>query len=243
MAAMDTGVVRVYRDIEGDVRGIQDAFQKVDTIRLEITGLDDEISVARENLSLSPSDGSKAQQVRQRERKRDILYQQLEVTSQRFLELRQRPTRPFTLQVYLEACHSVFLAMPARDLLVPAHEARTHDEIRPMSYPRDIVPSTDFAAKQLGIWNELAQSDDLGTEAWYPSVSELEWMRQGVDGYLVGCQQSLFQFMQSTVDNVVDKILDHIVQDEYLLEGLKIGGEFRFPYETPGNAVSLHVPC
>ncbi|PTB36285.1 hypothetical protein M441DRAFT_178139 [Trichoderma asperellum CBS 433.97] len=230
MSATEGALIRVYRDIEGDERQIQHNLAALARTRLEIRNLGERICDAHGRApDAAPLDGNAIFQLHVQ---RAMLYRQLAAADQQIAALHQGPRALLRLQGYLEACHSIDLAMPARDLLVPAPEVKTHDRILPKRWPRSIVPAPDFAAKQLRIWSRMADSAELRTNACYPSITDLEWVRGTVDGIHVGCVSSLAGFMHRTVDEAVDTILDHIVQSESLVNGLEIGG---FVLTQPGS--------
>jgi hypothetical protein len=227
MATLNNQLVRVHRDVQAENLEIQANLARINNARFSILDVDNETALANQHRLLYPADPFDHLAAFGRYLMRQSLYNDLVLANQRIEELRQMPHRPLTLQQYLEACHSIHLAMPARDLLDPPSEVATHDDLQRWIYPKFIKPSTDFAAQQLGVWRQLAQSHALRTDTWYPSIFELEWTRNGVDRRIVSCKESTFEFMTTTVYEAVDTILDHIVQDDNLVEGLGLEGELK----------------
>ncbi|KAL6900005.1 hypothetical protein GGI43DRAFT_427727 [Trichoderma evansii] len=221
MATTESGVVRVYRDIEGNERKAQDLFQSIVGMRRRVIDLDEKIYAIRPDMrQLSLAE---LFMVRFLNIIMMVLNRMIDVTDEAIKELQRWPKRRLTLQTYLDACHSLDIAMSAQDLLVSAPEVRAHGNIQPKLYPGYIAPSPDFATKQLGIWNKLAGNAALRTEACYPSIEDLEWLREELDNRPVGCQWSLFKFMRSAVDEAVDKIMGRIAQNERLVHKFEIG--------------------
>lgn len=230
MAAMDTALVRTYRDIDGWDARRRDTQGLVQTLWRSIMNLDEQIAIIRANAPpgyietwgfISFAHG---QAVMTRAR----LYNQLVNANQLLRELRDAPNRETRLQEYLEACHSIDLAIKARDLLPPISEVLQHDVIERTLFPQHLVPATDFAVDQMSVWRNLIWSADLRFRACYPSFNELEFLRAHVDGSIVSCPGSLFKFMKMAVDEAVNAILDQIVRERNLVRALEIDREFDF---------------
>lgn len=217
MATTNYIVVRAYRDAEAWDLLIQRCVDKVGAIWRQIRDLDEAIAVG--NL---PSDSPEARQ-------RDSLLDVWQAAQRDLYNKQRQPHQPLGLQDYLEACHSIDVAMPARDVLDPAVEVATHGQLRGRSYPRHIEPSAGFAAEQLGVWHGLASSFSLGNECSFPCLAALEAERQYGDNRIVGCSGSLSRFMKGSVEGPVERILEVIAQDARLCASLGVRGEFLLP--------------
>lgn len=235
MAAMDNQLVRLYRDIDGWAAEEKETEQNVQRLMLLIRDLDEEIAIATENEAQGlippvPFDFGTASQ------QRGALYGDLEGAHQRLTNLRRSPRQRLRLQYYLEACHSIDLAMPARDILPSTSEVSDHEVIESIAYPQHIVPAVDFAEEQMDIWHKLAGSPVMRNNARYPSFIELEWVRATVDGNIVGCPYSLSAFMGYAVNEAVGAIMNQIAQEDQLIQSLQIQREFSFDsyMRTPG---------
>ncbi|KAM0518988.1 hypothetical protein ACHAPE_003979 [Trichoderma viride] len=218
MAAMNNQLVRPYRDIDGWAAAEE---QNVQTLMHLILDLDEEIAIAAENeaqglLPSVPFDFGAASQ------QRGTLYGDLQVARQRLTNLQRSLHQRLRLQYYLEACHSIDLAMPARDVLPSTPEVSEHEVIESIAYPRHIVPAVDFAEEQMDIWHKLAASPVLHHDACYSNFLELEWVRATVDGNIVGCPYSLSAFMGYAVDRAVKAIMNRIAQEDQLIQSLGI---------------------
>ncbi|UKZ61139.1 uncharacterized protein TrAtP1_002410 [Trichoderma atroviride] len=222
---MDNQLVRIYRDIEHWDALTKDAEQDVRRIMRNIMALDEQIAIANGYPDQELLQSYEfAVQMANLGLEREALYNEWVATNGRLKELRSIPRQRLELQEYLEACHSIDLAMPARDILPSRFEVITDEaEIESTIYPQHIVPATDFAAKQMDIWSRLSQGPEICDGAWYTGYLELEWIRAKVDANIVGCPHSLFTFMGDTVDEAVTDILGRIVKDGHLVQSLGIG--------------------
>lgn len=239
MATMDNGLVRTYRDIDAWAAKTRDAESTVRALWSNIINLDEQIAIAEADATpghlaiggFISFDHEVAVMTRGR------LYDQLIHTNQQLRELREAPRRKTKLQEYLEACHSIDLAMPSRDILPPSSEVMEHEEIQHALFPQHLVPAKDFAADQMRIWRKLAWSIDLRAKACYSSLIDLEWMRSQVDGNIVSCSGSLFRFIKMAVDEAVIAIMDQIAKERELVQKLEIEGEFYSDsyFRTLGN--------
>ncbi|KAK1252190.1 hypothetical protein MKX08_003377 [Trichoderma sp. CBMAI-0020] len=223
MATMDNQLVRVCRDIDGWDIMVQETEQSVRTVMRSIMALDEQIAIAHENPDQEILESYEfAVMINNLQLERAALYNQWVDTNERLRQLRILPQLRIGLQEYLEAWHSIDLAMPARDILPTRFEVSTHDEIERTIYPQYIVPAVIFATQQMLIWQRLSHSRGFCAGAWYTSFLGLEWTRARVDANIVGCSPSLFTFMQSTVDEAVLEILNQIAEDDQLVDNLGI---------------------
>jgi hypothetical protein len=235
MAAMNNQLVRPYRDIDGWAAQETATEQNVQGLMRLILDLDEEIAIAAENeaqglLPSVPFDFGAASQ------QRVTLYNDLQEEQQRLANLQRSPRQRLRLQYHLEACHSIDLAMPARDVLPSTPEVSEHGVIESIVYPRHIVPAVDFAEEQMAIWHKLAATTVLRNDACYPNFITLEWVRATVDSNIVSCPYSLYAFMRCAVDDAVKAIMNRIAQEDQLIQSLQIRREFSFDSHkrTPG---------
>jgi hypothetical protein len=86
-----------------------------------------------------------------------------------------KASQPQTLQPYLEACHSLDLAIR----IVTNPSSTTQGEATSPTgriFPRRIIPWHDFAAKQEGIWNRLSIGESFSSQPNFPSPNQLEYV-------------------------------------------------------------------
>ncbi|KAL7918457.1 hypothetical protein ACQKWADRAFT_330772 [Trichoderma austrokoningii] len=223
MATTDNEVTRVYRDAETWNSFLQRCVDNINYTRRQILALDEVIFAGNANHRPLPPNSPETFQ-------RASLYHYWRNATWDLQVKRQLPYAPLDLQTYLESLHSIDLEMPARDMLDWAPDAAP----QPTWYPQSIEPSTQFAAKQLDVWHELASSFSLRHEACFPSLAHLEWEQRQGGNRIVGCSQSLLWFMKGTVDGPVERILDHIVKDPHLVDSLGVKDIIRYDdYHRP----------
>ena len=100
---------------------------------------------------------------RQREEERKVEQRRLEEA-----EELAKTSLPLPLQQYLEACHSLDLAVD----VVTDRSLRTQgDTTNPTgrTFPRRIVPWEDFPARQQEIWERLSVSPNFSSQSVFPS--------------------------------------------------------------------------
>jgi hypothetical protein len=135
---------------------------------------------------------------------------------------RLRSAQPLTFPRYLEACHSLDAAIQVRPPIDPWY-ASEDDLSNPKVHPRQIVPSPDFVTKQLEIWHLLSESDTFSSEAVYPCLSQLGYVRSMLRR--ITCDFSLYCFERDAVDYAIETILSRVYNDPLLLDTLGLLGE------------------
>ncbi|CAK7274070.1 hypothetical protein SEPCBS119000_005980 [Sporothrix epigloea] len=140
-------------------------------------------------------------------------------------ELRQH--RPQSLPAYLQACHSISLAIQVEtDPLKVTKGAVTNPLGR--LYPRRIIPWHDFDATQEETWNLLAESD-FATKPQFPSQHDCEELLQASP---ISSEVMLRSFEQRAVEDPVKKIVAAVISDTELQVKLGLGKKIVFRDHT-----------
>ncbi|KAG4255571.1 hypothetical protein BFJ72_g14903 [Fusarium proliferatum] len=119
-------------------------------------------------------------------------------------------SRLLTLQQYLEACHSLSLAVEIindRSLTTQGDTTNPTDRI----YPRRIIPWTTFATEQENIWDEISPSHSFSSQTAFPSPHELDYVRSLTRP--VSSEIGLRNSERDVVDNAVQKLMDATYND------------------------------
>lgn len=141
----------------------------------------------------------------------------------------ERITRPQTFQEYLESCHKVDLAIKVITNPLTTTQGITADPTGRI-YPLRIVPSPDFVAKQLEIWDLLAESDAFLSETIFPSPHQIEYVQSVQQA--VSSEMSLRHFERDVVENAVKKMIDCAYNDPLLRNKLELLGNVTFESHT-----------
>ncbi|KAJ4179572.1 hypothetical protein NW767_014584 [Fusarium falciforme] len=138
-------------------------------------------------------------------------------------------SRPLTLQRYLEACHSLSLAI---EIITDRSSTTQGDTTNPTGriYPRRIIPWTAFARKQEKVWDELSFSSSFSSRAAFPSRHQLDYVRSLLQP--VSSEIGLRYGERDVVENAVQKLVDATYKDSSLRRHLGLDGTVTFESHT-----------
>lgn len=133
------------------------------------------------------------------------LRQQLQEEQRRREEAEElaKASQPQTLEQYLEACHSLNLAIQVetdRSLTTQGDTTNPTGRI----YPRRIIPWDDFATKQEEVWNQLSIGHLFSSQPAFPSQHQLEYVKSLLQP--ITSEISLRGFEHDVVENAVRKL-------------------------------------
>ncbi|RYP56570.1 hypothetical protein DL771_011749 [Monosporascus sp. 5C6A] len=144
-----------------------------------------------------------------------------------------------TLQQYLEACHSLSLAIRVvtdRSLTTQGDTTNPTGRI----YPQRIIPWDGFAAKQEGIWHRLSTGPSFSSQPIFPSSNQLEYVTSLIRP--ISSELGLRDFERDTVENAVRKMFEEAYKDPPLRSRLGLEGTITFESHTnlgnTDNAIS-----
>ncbi|KAJ2974721.1 hypothetical protein NUW58_g8564 [Xylaria curta] len=139
------------------------------------------------------------------------------------------------LPQYLEACHSLHLAI--RDVS-PGFTTTQSNLTNPTGQilPRRIVLWHDFADRQDAVWDQLAVGKSFSSKLNFPSLSQLEYVRSTLDP--ISSQFGLQSFERNTVERPVRKLFDTAYDDPQLRLDLNLGGDIGFESDTHPDDIS-----
>ncbi|PNY19708.1 Uncharacterized protein TCAP_07480 [Tolypocladium capitatum] len=137
-------------------------------------------------------------------------------------------SRPQTLQQYLEACHSLNLAIQVvndRSLTTQGDTTNPTGRI----FPRRIIPWDNFATRQEEIWDDLSIGDLFSLPA-FPSHHQLEYVKSLLKP--ISSELGLRDFERDVVENAVQKLVDGAYMDPLLRRSLGLQGTVTFESHT-----------
>lgn len=137
-------------------------------------------------------------------------------------------SQPQTLQQYLEACHSLYLAIQVvtdRSLTTQGEATNPAGRI----FPRRIIPWDDFATRQEEIWHDLSIGDSYPMPA-FPSQHQMEYVRSLLKP--ISSELGLRDFERDVVENAVQKLVDRAYTDSLLRSSLGLQGTVTFESHT-----------
>ena len=150
------------------------------------------------------------QRLREEEQQRGEEEQRLRVEAEGRLSTEQRrreeaeqlskAAQPQTFQQYLEACHSLDTAI---QVVTDRSSTTQGDTTNPTGriYPRRIVPSQDFVAKQLEVWDLLSAGDSFLSDSIFLSSHQLNYVQSLLKP--ISSEASLCDFKCDIVENAV----------------------------------------
>ncbi|KAM4067886.1 lipopolysaccharide kinase [Hirsutella rhossiliensis] len=138
-------------------------------------------------------------------------------------------SRPQILTQYLDACHSLQLAI---DVVTEKSLTTQGDTTNPTGriYPRRITPWHDFAARQQEIWTLLSASDSFVGKPALPSLHQLEYVKSLLQP--ISSELGLRDFERDVVENAVQKLVDGAHKDPLLRQSLGLAGTIKFESHT-----------
>ncbi|KAF9878757.1 hypothetical protein CkaCkLH20_03657 [Colletotrichum karsti] len=171
---------------------------------------------------------------RQREeeqRRREEADRQREEEQQRREEAEElaKAAQPQTLQAYLEACHSLSLAIQ----IVTDRSLTTQGDITNPTgriFPRRIIPWDDFATAQEGIWAQLPPGASFSSQPLFPSQHQLDYVTTLLGP--ISSEIGLRNFERDTVENMVQKLIDEAYKNPRLRDDLGLQGTVTFESHT-----------
>ncbi|KJK88393.1 hypothetical protein H633G_07733 [Metarhizium anisopliae BRIP 53284] len=135
---------------------------------------------------------------------------------------------PLDLQQYLEACHSLDLAIDVvtdRSLTTQGETTNPTGRI----FPRRIIPWDSFAMRQEEIWTDLSISDLLPKPS-FPSYHQMEYVKSLLKP--ISSELGLRDFERDVVENAVQKLVDRAHTDPSLRNSLGLQGTVTFESHT-----------
>ncbi|KAJ2894395.1 hypothetical protein MKZ38_007561 [Zalerion maritima] len=140
-----------------------------------------------------------------------------------------KESQPQTLQQYLEACHSLNLAI---QVVTDPSLTTQGDTTNPTGriFPRQIIPWDNFAEKQEEVWNELATGQLFSSQAAFPSRHQLEYVKSLLKP--ISSELGLRDFERDVVENAVQKLVDMACTDQILRNNLGLQGTVTFESHT-----------
>ncbi|EEU47048.1 uncharacterized protein NECHADRAFT_35371 [Fusarium vanettenii 77-13-4] len=140
-------------------------------------------------------------------------------------------SRLSTPQQYLEACHSLGLALKIITDR-PLTELEPEDTTNPAGRicPRRIIPWTTFAREQEKVWDKLSFSPSFSSQATFPSRHQLDYVKSLLSP--VSCEMGLRISQRDVVENAAQILVDATYNDSSLRSYLSLGGTVAFDVHT-----------
>ncbi|KAI0550155.1 hypothetical protein F4679DRAFT_544171 [Xylaria curta] len=144
-------------------------------------------------------------------------------------ETAARASQPQALREYLEACHSLHLAIHVvKDPSSTTQGAPTDPTGR--IFPRRIVPWQDFAARQESVWNRLSVGRTFSSQLVFPSPNQMQYVASVL--YPISSEVGLRDFEHDAVENAVRKLFNEAYSDPELRTILELRGSITFESHT-----------
>ncbi|KAK1637271.1 hypothetical protein BDP81DRAFT_427086 [Colletotrichum phormii] len=140
-----------------------------------------------------------------------------------------KASQPQTLQAYLEACHSLSLAV---QIVTDRSLTTKGDTTNPTGriFPRRIIPWDDFPTAQEGIWACLPPGGSFSSQALFPSQHQLDYVMSLISP--ISSEIGLRNFERDTVENTVQKLIDEAYKNPQLRDDLDLQGTVTFESHT-----------
>ncbi|KAJ3558009.1 hypothetical protein NPX13_g9812 [Xylaria arbuscula] len=179
--------------------------------------MDDE--VARLHALLEAAEKGSAEEQRRRENAEKLAKE--EQRRRKEEEERNEKSRPQALPQYLEACHSLSLAI---QVVTEKSLTTQGDTTNPTGriYPRRIVPWDDYPMRQENNWDRLSVHQSFSSDPIFPSSHQLDYVASLIRP--IASEMGLRHFERDTVENAVQKLVDEAYNDELLRVRLGILG-------------------
>ncbi|RYP19772.1 hypothetical protein DL766_008357 [Monosporascus sp. MC13-8B] len=192
----------------------------------------DEISRLRRLLEESERQREESERQRKGAEIRVLEEQRLREEEQRRREEAEdlaKTSRPQVLQQYLEACHSLSLAIQVVTDRSLTTQGDTTDPTGRI-FPCRIIPWDDFARRQEKIWDQLLVGYPFYSRAVFPSSHQLEYVASLISP--ISSEIGLRHFERDTVENAVQKLVDEAYGDLSLRDSLGLQGSVTFESHT-----------
>jgi hypothetical protein len=183
--------------------------------------------IARLRLLLEQAEGRALEE--QRRREEEQRRREEEQRRREEAEERAKASQPQTLPQYLEACHSLSLAIQVvtdRSLTTQGDPTNPTGRI----FPRRIIPWEDFETKQKEIWDQLLTSHSFYSQPVFPNPSQLEYVASLISP--ISSEIGLRNFERDTVENAVQKLVDEVYGNLLLRSSLGLQGTVTFDSHT-----------
>ncbi|KAF2453121.1 hypothetical protein BDY21DRAFT_357348 [Lineolata rhizophorae] len=140
-----------------------------------------------------------------------------------------KASQPRTLQHYLDACHSLNLAI---QVVTDPSLTTQGDTTNPTGriFPRRIIPWDDFPTKQEKIWDQLSIGDLFSSQAAFPSQHQLDYVNSLLQP--ISSELGLRDFERDVVENAVRKLVEQAYNDLLLRSSLGLQGIVSFESHT-----------
>ncbi|KAK8118301.1 uncharacterized protein PG998_002927 [Apiospora kogelbergensis] len=150
-----------------------------------------------------------------------------------------KESQPQTLPQYLEACHSLSLAIQVvtnRSLTTQGETTNPTGRL----YPRRIIPWQDFAARQERIWERLSNGDLFPHQPSFPTTNQLAYVLSLINP--ISSEVGLRDYERDTVENAVRKLFTEAYHDPQLRSDFGLQGNISFESHTNLGSDALAGP-
>ncbi|KAK8115619.1 hypothetical protein PG984_012121 [Apiospora sp. TS-2023a] len=150
-----------------------------------------------------------------------------------------KESQPQTLSQYLEACHSLSLAIQVvtdRSLTTQGETTNPTGRL----YPRRIIPWQDFAARQERIWERLSNGRSFHSQPSFPTTNQLAYVTSLLNP--ISSEAGLRDFERDTVENAVRKLFTEAYHDPQLRSDFGLQGNISFESHTNLGSDTLSEP-
>ncbi|KAL7622747.1 hypothetical protein AAE478_006425 [Parahypoxylon ruwenzoriense] len=144
-------------------------------------------------------------------------------------EKRAEVLQPLTLQQYIDAYHSLSLAIRVVTDPSTTTQGNTTNPVGRV-FPQRIIPWDDFATVQEEVWRKLLDSPSFSSEAIFPTSHQLEFVASMI--YPISSEAGLRSFEGITVEHPVQKLVNAAYDDLPLRASLDIQGPVAFESHT-----------
>ncbi|KAL7918453.1 hypothetical protein ACQKWADRAFT_304085 [Trichoderma austrokoningii] len=159
------------------------------------------------------------------------------------IERRQQPAalseqeNPLDLTKYLAASHKLglhFKKGACRSLI-------TQKEALSWTFPRRIIPwDLSFQSLQQSIWHRLLPKSYFTEQLMFSSLQRLEDVRRTLSP--VNSEASLQHFGRYTIESTIMEMLDRLIEDDVLWNGVGLSDDVRVTMETEKDLGQVYEP-
>ncbi|KAL7783584.1 hypothetical protein V8C37DRAFT_397021 [Trichoderma ceciliae] len=144
--------------------------------------------------------------------------------------------QPQNLVQYLAACHALHLKFQkgiCRSLI-------TQKEALSWTFPRRIIPWGGFPKLQEGIWHRLSSEGYFAAGCMFSSLNRLESVKRTLTA--VTSEASLQHFGRQTIENAVGEMMDRLMEDGTLWNGLGLHDDVTMSIESEKDLGQVYEP-
>ena len=134
-------------------------------------------------------------------------------------------SQPLTLPQYLNACHSIDLAIEVvTDCSLTTQGPTTNPTGR--LYPKQIIPWDEFPILQAETWDQLSISSSFSSQQLFPSLHQLQYVKSSL--HPISSEDGLRYVARDAVENAVERLVKEAFNDLSVRNAVGLDGTIIF---------------